>query len=197
MPEVEDLEITQTIPEGFTIDTTFSGSNVMVISKHDSNHEKWKLGLKTDGSYIFWSIDKEQMYDPSHFEMEILKVDGIEDSVIYFQWRDYDVGSSSGSIPHSKSLWAMDGSICYARFVDKCTHVFKDKYGPNATYNTYLTKFYCKATFSIFGIRITTNNTCDLEVDIPGNSMEVSEHLVGKIQVGFYYFESGHWKLRK
>lgn len=196
MPLVENRTFGLEILDGYTVDTMFAGSKVMVISNYTLAGEHWKLGVKTDSNYVFWSIDSEQTFSPSQFEMHVMKVDGIEDSVIYFEWRDYDVGSGSGSITHSKSLWAMDGSMCYARFVDKCTHVLKDKYGPDASYKTYLTNFYCKVTFSQYGVRITTNNTCDLKVDFPGSTIEASEYLVGKISIGFYYFDSGVWKLR-
>ena len=197
MPEVEKRQIFSELPGGYEIDTLFEGTNVMVLHKYERGITPWMLGVKQDSTYIIWRIDSEHTYNPSKFEMKMMKVDGIEDSLIYFEWQDYDVGAGSGSITHSKSFWTKDGSKCYARFVDKCSHVFKDKYGPNATYKVYITKFYCKATFSRFGIRITTNNTCDLNVEFPGSSIEVSEFMVGKIKTGFYYFESDHWKLRQ
>lgn len=191
--KVDTVVLYDSIPSTFYEIKSIGNTKLLRTNQHWT--EDVFIANYKDSSWRIWEID-DYFYDPSKFEISKMKVAGIKDSVIYVVWDQYDVGSGMGSMFHQKSLWSGDGQYCYLNFIDKCTYVFKDKYGDNATYKVYYTDYYCKATVSKFGIRITTNNTCGNKFGDAGGPEMSSYDMVAKYTVGFYYFKNDKWNLR-
>ena len=61
-----------------------------------------------DSSWYIWELTENSFYDASDFEIKKMKMTGFRDSLIYFQWKEHDVGSGMGSIFMSSLCGAIE-----------------------------------------------------------------------------------------
>ncbi|MFT4602398.1 MAG: hypothetical protein ACI857_002584 [Arenicella sp.] len=125
-----------------------------------------------------------------------MKITGIPDQVIYVRREDTKRGSGSGVKTKGKMLSSVDLSTCYLDIIDKSTICWEDKYGEDATYQTYYEHKICFTKISSEGIEVTYNNSCgDHHSDTNEDDQGFGDPVLN-LEEGKYLFKEGIWRLQ-
>jgi len=157
-------------------------SEVFVFSRYDS---KWH-GVQ----FRDWSSDELKV------QLQILKIQGVPDPLIYLKWNDASRGSGMGEVLSGKILLSFSLKVVYLNIIDRSTHYWHDKYGDNATYKTFNYHHMCLTKINSEGFEVTYNNTCGEKFKISGDGESASYLEVAKLAEGKYKFEGGRWRIQ-
>ena len=184
---------------------SFPANMDTLAKKHDKvfvlcekeNEGNWDQAVflvsRSENKWYMWAIVD---WSTSYFraELQLITIDGVREPLIYLKWSELDMGSGMGTSTVSKELWSRNGARCYLDAVTRSTYIYKDKYGPNASYKTFTYKYYCPIKISYDGLKITDNNTCEDRFNGIESGKQSCYSMVTKYQPGMYIFENGQWK---
>ncbi|GEM_PF-4513558 len=192
-----DVEVLAEFPR--QLDTLANKNNVVFVLCEVNESSRWPdaayLVSRVKNEWYKWKI---RDWTTKNFkpELQLLKMKGVSEPLIYLKWTELDMGSGMGTYMESKELWSRNGARNYLDACTRSTHIYKDKYGPDATFKVFNYKYYCLMKITSEGIEVTTNNTCDGRFKGKEGPKQSCYSEVAKYNPGMYIFDNGVWKRR-
>jgi len=176
---------------------TLANRNGTILILRDKVEVNWSDAVfivsKVKEKWCKWEIcDFSSDYFKA--EIQLLTINGVSEPLIYVKWSDLSMGSGMGESMVKKELWSMNGERSYFNMYARVTNIYKDKYGPDATFKIFNTHYYCVTTISKTGIEIKENNTCGNKFAGIESGKQMCHDMVGKYVPGMYIYQKGQWK---
>lgn len=181
------------IPNSFN-KVVIKGENVLLLTSKIKYTEALFLATFWKDKWAVWEI-KDYVGDLFVGELQVLKIEGIRDWLVYVKWQHKDGGSGLGSWDSGKILWSMNGQTCYLNAIDRSNYYEKIYEGtvPNQKLFRRNKRYYCRISISNEGIKISQNNTCKNKFRGIEGMEQISHDRVGKYRMGQYIYQKGSW----